>query len=83
LKKYLRLTTNHLFIPLSLVLLAVIFLFKGNSRVQFAVAFLGVIFYLVTALIHHHFDKSLTVEVTLEYILIAALVLIILGGVLV
>ena len=80
--KYLKIMTNHLFIPLVLGLLALIFLFRGNSLVQFELVVIGVMFYLVTALVHHHLDKSLTVEATLEYILIAVLVLIVLQGVL-
>ena len=42
----------------------------------------GVLIYLVWALIYHKKDKSLTLEVILEYVLTAALVLIVFIGVL-
>ena len=43
---------------------------------------ISVLIYLVWALIHHKRDRSLTLRVYLEYLLIAALVLILLLGVL-
>ena len=39
------------------------------------------LFYLLWALIHHKKDKSLTLITTLEYLLTAALVMILLTGV--
>lgn len=42
---------------------------------------LGVLIYLVWALVHHKKDKSLTFVIFLEYLLTAALVLIMLTGV--
>ena len=43
---------------------------------------IGVLIYLAWALFHHKRDKSLTLEVLLEYLLTAVLVLILLSGVL-
>lgn len=43
---------------------------------------IGVILYLFWALIYHKRDKSLTLAVYLEYVLTAALVLVLLMGVL-
>lgn len=43
----------------------------------------GVILYLIWALFHHRRDKSLTLEVCLEYFLTAVLVLILLMGVII
>lgn len=42
---------------------------------------LGIIIYLIWALIHHRKDKSLTITVFLEYVLTAVLVLILITGV--
>lgn len=42
----------------------------------------GVLIYLIWAIIHHKRDKSLTLEVCIEYLLTAALALILLFGVL-
>ncbi len=44
---------------------------------------LGVIIYLIWALIHHKKTKSLTYDIFLEYFLTATLVLILLMGVLI
>ena len=81
-RKFLKIQVNHLFLPLVVVLVVLVLIFRGHSLIQFELVTLGVILYVSTALLHHHFDKSLTVEVILEYILIAALVLIILQGLL-
>lgn len=41
----------------------------------------GILIYLLWALLHHKKDKSLTLEVILEYLLTAALSLILIFGV--
>ena len=43
---------------------------------------IGVIIYLVWALVHHRRDKSLTLPILVEYVLTAGLTLILLLGVL-
>lgn len=45
------------------------------------VLIVGVLIYLIWALVHHKRDKSLTFEVLLEYLLTAVLVLIVVLGV--
>lgn len=42
---------------------------------------IGVLIYLVWALLHHKKDKSLTLPILLEYLLTAALALILISGV--
>lgn len=42
---------------------------------------IGVLIYLVWALLHHKRDKSLTLPILLEYLLTAALALILISGV--
>lgn len=42
---------------------------------------IGVLIYLLWALIHHKKDKSLTLAILLEYLLIAVLVLVLMFGV--
>ena len=42
---------------------------------------IGVLVYLIWALLHHKRDKSLTLPVLLEYLLIAVLVFILIMGV--
>lgn len=43
----------------------------------------GILIYLLWALLHHKKDKSLTLEVILEYLLTAALSLILIFGVII
>lgn len=79
-KKILRFNLLHLYLPVSLLLL-VVSIFLGNMyRVQLEIAAIALITYVSFSLIHHFLDKSLTFETTIEYILIAALVLIILAS---
>ena len=71
---------SKIFLAISLVLIAVSFFFRYWSFYQYAVIFLAVFIYLVTSIIHHYFDKSLTLEVGLEYILIAMLTFLVVFG---
>lgn len=82
LRKILRLQLNHLFLPIALVILVLVILFHGQKIIQFELLIIAAMFYISTAFLHHYFDKSLTIETALEYILIAALTLIIFQGLL-
>lgn len=48
---------------------------------ELGTVYLIIFLYIGFALTHHYFDKSLTSETILEYILIAMLVIVILAGV--
>lgn len=48
---------------------------------SFSILIIGILIYLIWALIHHKRDKSLTLAIFLEYLLTAALSLILLFGV--
>lgn len=48
---------------------------------SFSILIIGILIYLIWAAVHHKRDKSLTLEVFLEYLLTAALSLILLFGV--
>jgi hypothetical protein len=76
--KKLKLELTHLYLPVSFVLAILLLLFRGQSKLQFEVVCAGALIYLGISLSHHHFDRSLTMEVMLEYILIDALSLVIL-----
>lgn len=65
------------FLPLSLLLVLIVFLLPSRSLFQVEVVILAVMSYVSLSLFYHHLDKSLTFEVALEYILIATLVTII------
>lgn len=75
-----KLDLSHLSLPLGLIFLGLLVWERGNSVVEFELVIVASIFYLSLAFIHHHFDKTLTFEVIIEYILIDLLALIILQG---
>lgn len=72
---------SKIFLIISLILIGASFFFKDWSFYQYVVIFLAVFIYLVTSIIHHYFDKSLTLEVGLEYVLIALLSFLVVFGV--
>lgn len=78
-RKYLRekykAKIDHLFLPVSLVLLLAINWLHGQTQLQFQLIVIATILYVSLALLHHFFDRSLTTAVTVEYILMAVLVL--------
>ena len=79
-----KLHRHNILVLVVAAFLAIIAVFKlqGLPSLQFSI-FSGLIaFYLFWAIFYHHFDKSLKLEVVLEYILTALLALIILYGVL-
>lgn len=68
-----------LFFYLSLPFLMLIVLgYKFSSKLIFLTVCLSAIIYLITAILHHIKDKSLKLEIIIEYFLIAILALIIL-----
>jgi len=76
--KALKFEIYHLLVPVSVVLLGFLVVLRNQTRLQFEVMLGAALVYLGLSFAHHHNDKSLTIEVMLEYILIAALSLIIL-----
>lgn len=79
-----RLNLTHLFVPLTLIFIGLSLFFNGSLVIELELVILFALFYLSFLMVHHHRDKSLTVETMGEYILLAVLVIIIvLGGVLI
>lgn len=76
----LRLNILHLLLPISLILIGVSFISPHYFVIQLQLAMLAVILYVAFSFIHHYFDKTLTVEVSLEYVLLATLALIMIAG---
>lgn len=86
--KKLHLNISHVFTLVALIFLSFtlfepirtgIFLY-GRPNFQLELVLLLIIMYMGFSLSHHYFDKSLTFEATLEYILMALLVIVILTG---
>lgn len=71
---------SSIFLVISFILIVLSFFFSNNNSYQYQIIFLVVILYLASSIAHHHFDKSLTLEVILEYILIGALAFLIVFG---
>lgn len=79
-KRVLGLSIVHLYIILAALLLVGLIAFNNQSMLQFEIIILAAITYVTLALAHHHFDKSLTLETFIEYILIALFIVIIVQG---
>ncbi len=73
-----RINLMWIYIALAPVLFSMLILFRNQQVVVFSIATLAALFYVVVALLHHYQDKTLTVEVTLEYVLTAVLAIVIL-----
>lgn len=65
---------THLFFFAAILFIGLSFLFRGDTITQIKIAGVLLVFYLGIQFIHHYFDKSLTKEVLVEYILIALLI---------
>ena len=73
-----RINLMWVYIILAPVLFSMLLFFRNQQLVVFSIAVMAAIFYVTVALLHHHRDKTLTVEVTLEYVLTAVLAIVIL-----
>ncbi|KKS64274.1 hypothetical protein A3A14_00785 [Candidatus Daviesbacteria bacterium RIFCSPLOWO2_01_FULL_43_38] len=58
------------------LLLIALFVFRNSSGIQFKILILAALLYLAATTLHHMKDKTLTFEIIIEYILIAALALV-------
>lgn len=72
-----------IFISVALVALVGVLFYRNNPSYQLAIIFTLIVGYLAWALNYHRLDKSLNLEVVLEYILTALLILIIFYGILI
>lgn len=64
-----------------LISLAILsFLFHNQSLIQMQILGLSIFGYIIFALTHHYLDKSLTFQTTIEYILIALLLLVMIAS---
>ncbi len=58
------------------LLFSALFVFRNSSGTQFKILIITALIYLAITTLHHMKDKTLTFEILMEYILIAALALI-------
>jgi hypothetical protein len=73
----------YLVVAASPLFISLLIFFRYSPKLQFQILTLAALIYFIFALLHHNKDKTLTWEIIIEYALIAALALIILGGLLV
>ncbi len=78
--KKIKINAFFLLIPLSLGIIILSFIFRSKTTIQLELIFSVTVIYMSLALIYHYFDKSLTLETIIEYILIAVLVIVIFIG---
>lgn len=84
-KLFRKLQKYHVLIFVSASLIAVggMLTFRNNSNYQLSILTVLVVGYLAWAINYHRLDKSLSLEIVLEYILTALLILIIFYGILI
>lgn len=73
----------YLLLPLGISFVILSFISPQLKIVQAGLAFSFIYLYIGFSLLHHRADKSLTLEVTIEYILIATLTVVLLLGIVV
>ena len=71
-----------IFIFITPFLITALFLTRFSPPLQFKILILAALTYLLLAVLHHLKDKTLTLELMIEYILIAALATIVMQGLL-
>jgi low affinity Fe/Cu permease len=79
-----KLRAHHITVPVFLIFCAALFGliigYQYDSSLLLNISILAIFLYMIFAFTHHHFDKTFHIEVILEYILLAALVLILIVG---
>lgn len=70
----------YIFFPITLALVSLVFYYKFNPLVQYNLMILTLITYLGLSLLYHKLDKSLTLQVLFEYILLGSLTIIVVLG---
>ncbi len=65
------------------VFLGLLIIFRFSSERQMQIFIAASIVYVLTAILHHFQDKTLTMEIIIEYMLIAVLALLLLQGLLI
>lgn len=76
-KKFKKPSVAHLFLPVSFVFIVIMVMLKKlNPVVNITLVITCLFFYIIFALLHHHFDRSLKLELVIEYVLLGILILI-------
>lgn len=65
------------------LMLVSLYLFKNDPVMRFQAIIALAINYTAWAIFHHYLDKTLTLEIVIEYVLIACFVLVILSSILI
>lgn len=79
----LKINSVFLLLAVTFIALVGIIKFQDLPKVQFQILTASTLIYLTWALLHHGLNKSLKLEVVIEYILTAMLAVVILYGLLI
>lgn len=79
--KKLKLNVFYLLVLFCVGFVVLSFIFQKQAHLQLEIATAAVFIYVSFSLTHHYFDKSLTFETSIEYILIALLAVVVLMGI--
>lgn len=82
-RKFTKISVLWILIVSTPLFMGLLIIFRFSSERQFQVLVTASIVYICTAILHHFQDKSLTMEIIIEYILIAVLALLLLQGLLI
>lgn len=80
LTKLQKLNLTWILVIFTPVFITFLFVYRFFPQTQFQILTAASFLYLSTAILHHYKDKTLTLEIAIEYVLIAALALIVLQG---
>ena len=80
-RKILSLSLIHFFQPIAFLAIIAAFFLQGEPKLLMQIVTTLAIIYVTIALIHHYFDKSLSLEVGLEYVLISLLAVLVVFGI--
>lgn len=75
-----KLSLSKVLIVVTPIIAVFLYIFRSSPNHKFQVLIITAIIYLTIGLCYHWRDKTLTLEIMIEYFLIAALALLVLGG---
>lgn len=81
--KFLKINVIWILILSIPIFMGLLIIFRFSPERQVQIFIVASIIYVLTAILHHFQDKTLTMEIIIEYILIAVLALLLLQGLLI
>lgn len=79
-RQAIKLRFTSYFLPIGLLTAVLMVYFKNSAFAQLELLIMLCVFYIIGAGIYHHHDKTLTLEVIIEYVLIAVFSISLISG---